>query len=412
MNNLAYFGRLLRTAGLPIGTGRILQAIRAVRQIDIGNRVDFYWALHAVFVSHPRHRFIFDQAFQVYWKNPRILERSIAALLPEVRVPADEQHAKELARRLSDSLYPPHNIDEHFNELPPDFEFQASMTFSDQERLRQVDFASMSIDEMQQAKQIVTQLGLAFRNLPTRRFRPHESGEKLDMKKTLSASFKGPADVISLVRKKRRLQPPPVVLICDISGSMSEYSRVILHFAHTLMLSQIPVFCFVFGTRLTNITRPLKIRDVDCALDEVAQVVVDWHGGTRIGDCLRTFNHTWIRRLPLHRASVLLVTDGLDRSKSVHLDAPVQLLQRSCKELLWLNPLLRYSEFEPKVSGIRAILPYVDAFLPIHNLDSLQSLTEMLSRRVTMARDCRDNRAFWRQKLADASPYVAPVPGG
>lgn len=413
VDNIVRFGRVLRASGLPVGTGRILEAVRAVRLVGIANRDDFYWTLHSVFVSHPRHRYIFNQAFQVFWKNPRILEGAMSHLLPEVRVPEAGGEKQEMARRLAESLYPQQYSDDLFDEMEPEYEFRASLTFSDHERLQSADFDSMSGDEMAQAKLAIAKLRTAFRETPTRRYRPHARGDKLDMRKTLRNSFKGSADAISLVRRKRRLQQMPVVMVCDISGSMSEYSRMILHFAHTMMLSRKHVSCFVFGTRLTNITRQLRVRDVDCALDEVSNAVEDWHGGTRIGDCVKEFNRTWVRRLPLHAATVLLVTDGLDRSESAELTPQIQMLKRSCRDLIWLNPLLRYDQFEPRVSGIRAILPHVDAFLPVHNLNSLETLADILSRRAGgSAAELRKHRSLWREKLKLATPFVpqsAPV---
>ncbi len=406
-DNIVHFGRILRASGIPVGTGRILDAVRAVECVGIANRGDFYWTLHSVFVSHPRHRYIFDQAFEVFWKNPRVLEKAISQLLPEVRVSKQDQSSKEIARRLAESLYQRQLSEDFVDELDPEYEFRASLTYSDRERLQKVDFESMSSEEMRQAKQAISTLAVAFREISTRRFRMHASGTKLDMRKTLRQSLKGSADTISMVKKKRNDQSPPVVLLADISGSMSEYSRMVLHFAHTLMLSRKHVSCFVFGTRLTNVTRQICIRDVDCALDEIADTVQDWYGGTRIAACLKSFNRTWVRRLPLHKASVLLVTDGLDRSESVALAPQVQLLKRSCKELIWLNPLLRYEGFQPKISGIRTMLPHVDAFLPVHNLESLQSLAEILSRKSgTNDAQLRKHRSFWRQQLDDIEPFV------
>ena len=408
VNNIVHFGRLLRASGLPVGTGRILEAVRAVRLVGIADRNDFYWTLHSVFVSHPRHRYIFDQAFQVFWKNPRLLERAMSFLLPETRVPETGEQKQELARRLAESLYSQQHLDNVFDEMEPEFELRASLTYSDRERLQHIDFDSMSGEEMTQAKLAIAKLRVAFRETLTRRYRPHVCGNKLDMRKTLRESLKGSADTISLVRRKLRTQQTPVVLVCDISGSMSEYSRMILHFAHTMMLSRKQVFCFVFGTRLTNITRQLRIRDVDCALDEISDAVADWYGGTRIGDCLKEFNRNWVRRLPLHAATVLLVTDGLDRSESNELTPQIRMLKRSCKELIWLNPLLRYNEFEPRVSGIRAILPHVDAFLPVHNLDSLEALANILRRRDgSNAAELRKHQSFWREKLKHTAP-IAP----
>ena len=398
--NLVHFGRILRSSGLPVGTGRILDAVRAVRLVGVANREDFYWALHAVFVNHPRQRHIFDQAFHVFWKNPRVFERSISSLLPEVRVPQNDKSSKELARRLTESLYPGTVSEDMISESEEDLEFRASLTFSDRERLQAADFDSMSRSEMVEAKKAIAKMRVAFDRIPTRRYFVDASGKKLDMRRTLKSSMRGAADTITLIKSKRKQRQIPVVLLCDISGSMSEYSRMILHFGHVLTLSRREVACFVFGTRLTNVTRQLRIRDIDCAMDEIADSVVDWYGGTKIGECLKDFNCNWIRRLPLHSAVVLLVTDGLDRSESGDLESQIGLLHRSCRKLIWLNPLLRYDEFEPKVSGIRKMLPHVDAFLPVHNLDSLSDLAEVLGSESRSANNqLKQNRSYWRQQL-------------
>ena len=398
--NLVHFGRILRSSGLPVGTGRILDAVRAVRLVGVSNRQDFYWALHAVFVNHPRQRHIFDQAFHVFWKNPRVFERSISALLPEVKVPQSEKSSQELARRLTESLYPEAVSADLVPENEDDVELRASLTFSDREKLQDTDFESMSRSEMEEAKKAIAKMRMAFDRIPTRRYFVDMTGKKLDMRRTLKRSMRGAADTISLVKSKRKLRQIPVVLLCDISGSMSEYSRMILHFGHVLTLSRKEVACFVFGTRLTNITRQLRIRDVDCAMDEISDSVVDWYGGTKIGECLKDFNRNWIRRLPLHTAVVLLVTDGLDRSEGDDLESQIGLLHRSCKQLIWLNPLLRYDQFQPKVSGIRKMLPHVDAFLPVHNLASLGDLAEVLGPGSSQFQTER-NRAYWRQQMAE-----------
>ena len=402
--NLVHFGRILRSSGLPVGTGQILNAVRAVGLVGVANRDDFYWTLHAVFVSHPRQRYIFDQAFHIFWKNPRIFERSISALLPEVRVPEPEDSSRELAPRLTESLYPGTITNKPNPEAEQEVEFRASLTFSDREQLRSTDFDAMTRSELNEAKQAIAKMRMAFRQIPTRRYVVHATGQKLDMRKTLKKTLRGTADAISLVRSKRKTRQVPVVVLCDISGSMSEYSRMVLHFGHALMLSRPNVSCFVFGTRLTNITRQLRIRDVDCAMDEIADEVQDWYGGTKIGECLRQFNRQWVRRLPLHASVVLLVTDGLDRSESDDLEDEIKRLHRSCRELIWLNPLLRYDEFQPKVSGIRKMLPHVDAFLPVHNLASLSDLADALGAdaRLSDAR-MRNNRSFWRRQLLEQS---------
>ncbi|MDE0309881.1 MAG: VWA domain-containing protein [Acidiferrobacterales bacterium] len=400
--NLVHFGRILRSSGLPVGTGRILDAVQAVRLVGVANREDFYWALHAVLVNHPRQRHIFDQAFHIFWKNPRIFERSISALLPEVRTAQSDKSSRELARRLTESLYPGTVSEDMVPESEEQIELRASLTFSDRERLQTTDFDSMSGSEMEEAKKAIATMRSAFDRIPTRRYQVDSSGNRLDMRRTLKSSMRGGADTITLIRSKRKSRQVPVVLLCDISGSMSEYSRMMLHFGHVLTLSRKEVACFVFGTNLTNITRQLRTRDVDCAMDEIADSVADWYGGTKIGECLKDFNFNWARRLPLHSAVVLLVTDGLDRSESGDLESQIGLLQRSCRKLIWLNPLLRYDEFQPKVSGIRKMLPHVDAFLPVHNLVSLSDLTHVLgSGSRTAANRLNQNRSYWRRRLSE-----------
>lgn len=378
--NVVHFGRLLRSAGISVGTGRILDAIRAVDAVGVESREDFYWTLHAVFVNHPRQRLIFDQAFQVFWRNPRILERAMSLVLPQIRAPMDDS-SQEMANRLSDVLFSNMKTKNIAQEQETETEIRATLTYSDRERLQTADFDSMSKAELEQVQKVIAKMRFAFKELRTRRFHSHAQGDRLDMRKTIKNSLRGTADAISLSRMKRSSLPPPVVVLCDISGSMSEYSRMLLHFSHALMLSRAHVTCFVFGTRLTNVSRLLKTKDVDIALSQVSDTVEDWFGGTRIGECLEKFNRFWVRRLPVHSSVVLLVTDGLDRAESGRLEPQIQLLHRSCRHLIWLNPLLRYHEFEPKVEGIRTMLPHVDEFRPVHNLDSLASLAEALTDR-------------------------------
>ena len=376
--NVVHFGRLLRSAGISVGTGRILDAIRAVDAVGVESREDFYWTLHAVFVNHPRQRLIFDQAYQVFWRNPRILERAMSLVLPQIRAPMDDS-SQEMANRLSDVLFANMKTNNIAQEQVTETEIRATLTYSDRERLQTADFDSMSRAELEQVQKVIARMRFAFKELKTRRFQPHPQGDRLDMRKTIKKRLRGTAEAISLCRMKRSSLPPPVVVLCDISGSMSEYSRMLLHFSHALMLSRAHVTCFVFGTRLTNISRLLKTKDVDIALSQVSETVEDWFGGTRIGECLEKFNRFWVRRLPVHSSVVLLVTDGLDRAESGRLEPQIQLLHRSCRHLIWLNPLLRYQEFEPKVEGIRTMLPHVDEFRPVHNLESLASLAEVLT---------------------------------
>ena len=236
----------------------------------------------------------------------------------------------------------------------------------------------MSGEELDQARQMIRKLRLPIMELPTRRFAAHPSGPRADMRATLRASARQGADMIFLKRKKRRTRHPPLVVICDISGSMDRYARMLLHFLHAITNDRDRVFTFLFGTRLTNVTRYLRARDPDIALDSIAEAVEDWAGGTRIGGCLEDFNRFWGRRVLTQGAVVLLITDGLDREGAGGLSVQMERLQKSCRRLIWLNPLLRYDAFEPKAQGARAIMPFVDEFRPVHNLESLQQLADVL----------------------------------
>ncbi len=375
--NLMHFARTLRAAGLPVGPGKVIDAVEAVRTVGITDRRDFYWTLHAVFVNRPDQRLIFDQAFHVFWRNPELLKKMMALVLPEMRVPGEEDRGAEMARRLADALHP--NRDEPASEPEEvETEIDAVMTFSDREQLRGMDFDKMSLEELARAKAAIARLRLPLQDIPTRRFAPDRHGARADLRATLRAALRS-GGLIELKRKSPRRRPPPLVVLCDISGSMSRYSRIFLHFMHTVTNDRDRVYTFVFGTRLTNITRYLRFRDVDLALERVGDAVADWSGGTRIGHSIAEFNRLWSRRLLGQGAIVMLITDGLDRDAGTGLAREMDRLHRSCRRLIWLNPLLRYEGFEPRSLGMRAMMPYVDEFRPVHNLASLEELIGVLS---------------------------------
>jgi len=373
--NIMYFARALRAAGLPVGPGRVLQAVEAVRAVGLESRADFYWALHAVFVNRRDQRLIFDQAFHVFWRNPKLLERMMGLLLPELQVPS--QDGEEMSRRLAEALRAGHTDG---GERPHDnkVELDAAMTFSAREVLQTMDFEKMSTAEMNTARDAVRKLALVLAERPTRRFAADPRGARIDMRATLRAQLRA-GGLIALKRKHRVTRPPPLVVLCDISGSMSRYTRIFLHFLHAVINDRDRVHAFLFGTRLTNITRPLRTRDVDEALDKVAAAVEDWSGGTRIGQCLAEFNRHWSRRVLGQGAVVLFISDGLDRDAGVGLAAEMERLHKSCSRLIWLNPLLRYAGFAPKSLGMKAILPHVDEFRPVHNLESLKTVVAALA---------------------------------
>ena len=375
--NLMYFARTLRAAGLPVGSGSVLDALRAVEAVGVARRDDFYWALHSVFVRRADQRPLFDEAFHVFWRNPKLLERVTSLLLPTVHIPprADTQ---PLSRRLSEALFAGRERETRTREAEPELELDATLTWSDQEVLRARDFEQMSAAELAAAKAAIARLRLAIPPAPTRRYRPHPHGALIDMRTTLRRSLRLGSGAVMLARRRRRRKPAPIVVLCDISGSMSRYSRVLLHFAHALARDRTRVFSFVFGTRLTNITRQLRDRDVDAAIERASAEVADWDGGTRIGKCLEFFNREWSRRVCGQGAVVLFISDGLDRDVGEGLGPRVERLRMSCRRLVWLNPLLRYEGFEPKAAGMRALLPHVDELRPVHNLESLEDLCEAL----------------------------------
>ena len=377
--NLMHFARVLRGCGLPIGPGKVLDAVAAVRAVGITNRDDFYWTLHAVFVNRHQHRPLFDQAFHVFWRNPQWLERMMSLVLPEFRDPGARPEL-ELNRRVSEALTARSGSRSRRRESPPQPEIDATLTWSDREVLRGKDFEQMSAEEIAAAKAAVAAMRLPLMQVPTRRFRAHPRGPRIDMRASFRSAMRFGPGTMALVRTRRRERPPPLVIVCDISGSMSQYSRMLLHFAHTLTNDRDRVHSFVFGTRLTNITRDLRERDVDSALARISAAVKDWSGGTRIGRCLHEFNRSWSRRVLGQGAVVLLITDGLDRDAGAGLGDEVERLHKSCRRLVWLNPLLRYDAFEPRSLGMQAILPHVDEFRSVHNLDSLSALTRALSR--------------------------------
>ncbi len=377
LENIMYFARALRAAGLPIGPGKVLLAVEALQKAGIENRSDFYWTLHSVFVNRRDQREMFDQAFHIFWRNPQLLERMMQLLMPDLRT--DLSHGEEMNRRLAEALKMPGNGAGKEKERQTELEIDARMTFSEREVLQKMDFEKMSLDELEQAKKALRTMRLPIHDLPTRRFRPDPRGARADMRATLRAQLRS-GGLLALKRRSRRSRSPPLVILCDISGSMARYSRVFLHFLHAVTNDRDRVYTFLFGTRLTNITRYLRATDVDDALDAVANVVEDWSGGTRIGVCLVEFNRRWSRRVLSQGAVVMLISDGLDRDAGADIGREMERLHKSSRRLIWLNPLLRYEGFAPKSLGVRAILPHVDEFRPVHSLESLEALGVALSK--------------------------------
>jgi uncharacterized protein with von Willebrand factor type A (vWA) domain len=395
-NNIVHFARTLRTAGLRVGPGQVLRAIEAVEAAGLKKRDDFYWTLHSVFVNRRDQREIFDQAFHVYWRNPRLLEKMMEMLLPSVGVPvADDK--KQLSRRLQDALQPGRGeAPREEGEEPPEVEVEATFTVSDREVLQHRDFEQMSQSEIDEALRAISRLRLPLPLRRTRRYQAARRGPRVDFRASLRRALR-PEGLTELRKRQPRKRPPPLVILCDISGSMARYTRMFLHFMHAITNDRDRVYCFTFGTRLSNVSRALRNKDVDIALQKASAQVEDWSGGTRIGQTLHEFNNKWSRRVLGQGAVVLLITDGLDREGAVGLAEEMERLHKSCSRLIWLNPLLRYGAYEPKSQGNKAMLPHVDEFRPVHNLDSLAGLIAALGATLSGGGDKR--LAGWQTEL-------------
>jgi uncharacterized protein len=374
---LGGFGRLLRRAGLPVGTNEMLGAMEALTHVPLDDRRQVHAALRAVMLRRHEHFELFDQAFLLYWRNPEAARNAAAIALLE----GAKERAKPPpgSRRLAEARTPPGPSPDRpppQDERPPT---DVALAVSERERLQGMDFEAMSADEIAEAKAEIRRLVLPLDARPTRRFRGDPQGPVPDLRATIRASLRQGGEVLSLERRRRVVRPPPLVALCDISGSMARYAQILLHFLHAVTNDRDRVHSFLFGTRLTNVTRQLRHRDPEVAFELVSHIVPDWSGGTRIGESLALFNRHWSRRVLGQGAVVLLITDGLDREGARGLADATARLRRSCRRLVWLNPLLRYAGFQPRSEGIRAMLPHVDEFRTVHNLNSLRDLVETLS---------------------------------
>jgi uncharacterized protein with von Willebrand factor type A (vWA) domain len=377
--NVMHFARVLRAAGLPIGPDRMLDAVRALEVAGVERRDDFYWTLASVFLARREQFEIYEQAFHIFWRDPQLLERVMAMFLPQVygRQTRDEQ--RPASGRVAEALRPRRKAPrEEPAEPPQETQLDASLSFSPREVLQHADFETMTSEELAQAKKLIANLRLPIPEIRTRRFQSDARGARVDLRATLRASLRHGATIIPLKRRSPETRHPPLVILCDVSGSMNRYSRMFLHFLHAITNDRDRVTSFVFGTRLTNISRYLRHRDVDVAMSGVSEAIADWSGGTRIGQCLTEFNLRWSRRVLGQNAVVLMISDGLDGDVGEGLERQMERLHKSCRKLIWLNPLLRYAGFEARPAGVRAMLPHVDEFLPVHNVASLIDLARAL----------------------------------
>jgi uncharacterized protein with von Willebrand factor type A (vWA) domain len=373
--NVVHFARALRKAGVPVGPDRVIDGLRALELAGIEKREDFYWALASVFLSRREQFELFDQAFGLFWRERHLIQQPIGGT-PSAS--ADKPDPHKTFNRIAEALGLTQEI--AMRAGYEDDEPETLLSTSDIEKLQRRDFETMTAEELIQAKRLIAGLRLPIPQVATRRLRADALGTRVDLRATLRASLRGNADVIPLRRRSFLRHHPPLVVLCDISGSMSRYSRMFLHFLHAITNDHDRVHSFVFGTRLTNVTRHLRNRDVDLALAAISRSVADWSGGTRIGATLKEFNLQWSRRILGQNAVVMLISDGLDRDAADDLAVQMERLHKSCHRLIWLNPLLRFEGFEPLATGVKAMLPHVDAFLPVHNIDSLLDLAQALAK--------------------------------
>jgi uncharacterized protein len=375
--NVMHFARLLRNAGLPVGPAETLAGQQALSQIDLGNRTEARTALRTAMIHRHEHQEVFEQAFNLFWRDPTAAEQAVAMALLEAQKEKRPERAPPGSRRVAEAMAKPREARPRTEDEPPVTD--AVLTVSDRERLQRMDFEAMSAEEIAAAKREIRRLVLPLDLRRTRRLRADPMGPVTDLRRTIRQSLRQGGEILTIARNRQVTRPPPLVVLCDISGSMSRYAQILLHFLHAVTNDRDRVQVFLFGTRLSNVTRQLRHRDAEVAFQMVSHVVPDWSGGTRIGEALETFNRFWARRVLAQGAIVLLITDGLDRDGGEGLSAEMARLQGSCRRLIWLNPLLRYAGFEPKSAGVKAMLPYVDDFRPVHNLDSLAGVIAALS---------------------------------
>lgn len=386
-DNIAHFARALRRAGIPVGPGAVIDAVKALEVGGLAHKDDVYWTLHAVFIKRHDHSPVFKEAFQLFFRKRDLIEKMLQILSPVV-ASGEKEKPKAGASRVSDAFFNQQTRPDE-DQLVPEVEVDARFTMSSKDVLREKDFAQMSALEISEARKRIAALRLPVDAVKTRRYSASHRPGRLDMRATLKASMRSGSELLLPQFVSPREIQPPIVALCDISGSMSQYSRIFLHFLHALTEKNRRVHTFLFGTRLTNVTRQLRLKDPDEALEKCSGAVLDWSGGTRIATTIRHFNRQWSRRVLGQGAIVLLITDGLEREGSDDLNAEMERLHRSCRRLVWLNPLLRYDGFEARAAGIRAMLEHVDDFRAVHSVAAMADLCTILSEQHNIRHDPR-----------------------
>lgn len=420
---LTEFSRLLWESGINVGPHQVLDLTEALNIIDITNKEDFYATLKCSLLTRHEQEPIFNQMYHYFWFIRSNLDKkanntnSSVAKQPEqqMRLPPSErkrlaEHLKmsEPRKELRNEMRPterPRLSNQEQDDNKNDLGDPQNMAYSAIEQLRKKDFENYTWEEIQEAKRLMAEMHWKLGQRTTRRKAPARKGSYPDMRRMVRRNLKYGAEMIELTWREIKQKPRPLVIICDISGSMSLYSRLLLHFIHTISNGLMNVEAFVFGTRLTHVTRQLKKRDVDDAVRDITGLVQDWSGGTRIGDAIHVFNYHWARRVLGRGAVVLIISDGWDRGDADTLYKEMDRLQRSCHRLIWLNPLLGSPDYRPLTVGMKTSLPFIDDFLPSHNLDSLITLGHILS----TIDDSRPNRSEASRRKA-AKEWSTPKP--
>ena len=399
LHNLMLFAGVLRSLGLDVGSGNVLELVRATDYASIGRKQDFHQAARCLLVHRKQDLPLFDEAFQVFWRKPASGQAT-----------HDLRSLGEQRRYRKPQVGPPPGSDpegdgstgSHGDDQSTD-RIDLTRTYSAREVLREKDFAAFSPVEVVDARTMMAELAWDLGRRRTRRLVPGR-GQMLDLRRTLRRNLKYGGEPLELARRRQKDKLRPLVLICDVSGSMERYTRMLLHFIHIIAGDVDHVEAFLFATRLTRITRYLSHRGVDQTVDQVARAVPDWAGGTRIGQALKTFNFRWLRRVLGGGAVVLVISDGWDRGEPDLLAREASRLQRSCHRLIWLNPLLGTSGYQPLTRGMQAALPYVDDFLPVNNLNSLEALARHLN-------NLRTHRSLGPQYRPAPAPELQPQAG-
>ncbi len=380
VDNIVHFTRALRKAGVVVGSAQLQTSLQAVAAAGFSHKVDFYHILQSTLITRAEHLEVFHQVFSLFWRDPGFLEKLISVSAPVLRDESTPQATDAANRRAADALAGDHGTQS--TREPEELTRDATLTVSQQDIVRQMDFDQMSTAEIHEAERMIATLSMPAPVLASRRTRPHRVGRLIDPATTLRAALRSGGEIQQIARKSVRPAHPDLVVICDISGSMSVYSRMIMRFLHALCHTTVRrwgrVHAFTFGTRLTNVSRALQKSDPDTALAAIGREASDWEGGTMIGSTVRQFNKDWTRRVMSRGAVVLFISDGLERGDATLLSAEMARLRRFSRQLIWLNPLLRWDGFSPQASGIKAILPNVDSFHACHSVERLADLSQAL----------------------------------